>query len=175
MVIVAAVKNLFYFFQKGDQSNADYHKDFMTMLEVIEEYEDTGSLTHFPNLLKQELKGKGLDLSKASTDKLKEGKKTICKKFLVALILNGASEAKYNDLKQSMKENFVTETITYPKSPEAVLHILNAYQPPGGWGKHRQDARAGTKEGAMFAQTEGDNLWKARVNCHNCGKKGHIA
>jgi hypothetical protein len=27
----------------------------------------------------------------------------------------------------------------------------------------------------MFAQTEGDNLWKTRVNCHNCGKKGHIA
>ncbi len=27
----------------------------------------------------------------------------------------------------------------------------------------------------MFAQTEGDNSWKTRVNCHNCGKKGHIA
>jgi hypothetical protein len=27
----------------------------------------------------------------------------------------------------------------------------------------------------MFAQTEGDNLWKTRMNCHNCGKKGHIA
>ncbi len=26
----------------------------------------------------------------------------------------------------------------------------------------------------MFAQTEGDNLWKTSVNCHNCGKKGHI-
>jgi hypothetical protein len=26
----------------------------------------------------------------------------------------------------------------------------------------------------MIAQTEGDNLWKTRVNCHNCGKKGHI-
>jgi hypothetical protein len=26
----------------------------------------------------------------------------------------------------------------------------------------------------MFAQTEGDNSWKTRVNCHNCGKKGHI-
>jgi hypothetical protein len=37
-VIVAAIKNMFYFFWKGDQSNADYHKDFMDMLEVIEEY-----------------------------------------------------------------------------------------------------------------------------------------
>jgi hypothetical protein len=55
-------------------------------------------------------------------------------------------------------------TSTYPKSPEAVLRILNAYQPPTGWGKHKQDAGTGTKEGAMFAQTEGDNLWKTRVN-----------
>jgi hypothetical protein len=27
----------------------------------------------------------------------------------------------------------------------------------------------------MFAQTVGDNSWKTRVNCHNRGKKGHIA
>jgi hypothetical protein len=28
----------------------------------------------------------------------------------------------------------------------------------------------------MFAQqTKGGNTWKARENCHNCGKKGHIA
>jgi hypothetical protein len=48
----------------------------MAMFEVIEEYGGTGSLTHFPNLLKQELKGKGLDLSKATAEELKEGKKT---------------------------------------------------------------------------------------------------
>jgi hypothetical protein len=41
------------------------------MLEVIEEYGDAGSFTHFPNMLKQELKGKGVDQSKASTDKIK--------------------------------------------------------------------------------------------------------
>jgi hypothetical protein len=56
-----------------------------------------------------------------------------------------------------------------------VLCILNAYQPSAGWGKGRQDARAGTEKGAIFAQTEGDNLWKTRVDCHICGKKGHIA
>ena len=52
MVIVAAIKNLFYFFQKAEQSNADYHKDFMAMLEVIEEYGGAGSMTHFPNMHK---------------------------------------------------------------------------------------------------------------------------
>ncbi len=132
MAIVAAIKNLFYFFQKGDQSNADYHKGFMAMLEVIEEYGGAGSLTHFPNLLKQELKGKGLDLSKTTIEELKEGKKTVREKFLAALMLNGANGEKYNDLKKSMKGNFVTGISTYPKSPEAVLCILNAYQLPAG-------------------------------------------
>ena len=51
-VIVVAIKNLFYFFQKLEQSNADYHEDFMAMLEVIEEYGGKGSMSHFPNMLK---------------------------------------------------------------------------------------------------------------------------
>jgi hypothetical protein len=106
MAIVAAIKNLFYFFQKGDQANADYHEEFMAMMEVIEEYGGTWSLTHFPNLLKQELKAKELDLSTATTEKLKEGKKTVGEKFLAALMPNGANGTKYNDLKRSIKENF---------------------------------------------------------------------
>jgi hypothetical protein len=52
MAIVAAIKNMFYFFQKAEQSNADYHKDFMAMLEVIEEFGGAGSMTHFPNMFK---------------------------------------------------------------------------------------------------------------------------
>ena len=50
-----------------------------------------------------------------------------------------------------MKENFVMGMSMYPKSPEAVLRILNAYQPPAGWNKCRQEAGAATKEGATFA------------------------
>ncbi len=71
MAIVAAIKNLFYFFQKAEQSNADYHKDFTVMLEVIEEYGSTGSMTNFPNMLKQELDADGTDLSKATSDQVK--------------------------------------------------------------------------------------------------------
>jgi hypothetical protein len=52
MAIVAAIKNLFYFFQKAEQLNADYHEDFMAMLKVIKEYGGSGSMTHFPNMLK---------------------------------------------------------------------------------------------------------------------------
>ncbi len=89
-----AVKNLFYFFQKTEQLNADYHEDFMAMLEVIEEYGGAGSITHFPNMLKQELETNGIDLSKATSEQLKDGKKTICKKFLAALMLSSAHEAK---------------------------------------------------------------------------------
>jgi hypothetical protein len=108
---------------------------------------------------------------------VKEGKKTVCDKFLAALMLSGANGAKYNDLKQSMKENFVTGTSKYPESSEAVLRILNAYQPPAGWNKCRQKAGATSKEGAIFAQSDGgDNSWKSRLTYYKkCGKQGHIA
>jgi hypothetical protein len=88
VAIVAALKNLFYFFQKAEQSIADYYKDFTAMLEVIEEYGGTGSMAHFPNMLKQELDADGIDLSKATSDQVKEGKKTIRDKFLAALMLS---------------------------------------------------------------------------------------
>ncbi len=45
MTIMGVLKNLLYFFQKTTQSNADYHKDFMVVVEVIEEYGGAGSLT----------------------------------------------------------------------------------------------------------------------------------
>ncbi len=67
------------------------------MLEVIEEYRGAGSFTHFPNMLKQELEAKGVDLSKASADELKDSKKTICVKFLAALMLSRANRTKYNN------------------------------------------------------------------------------
>ncbi len=38
MGLVEAFKNLLYFFQKSTQSNLDYHKDFLVLVEVIEEY-----------------------------------------------------------------------------------------------------------------------------------------
>jgi hypothetical protein len=76
-----------------------YHKDFLAMLEMIKEYGGAGSMTHFPNMLKQELETNGTDLSKATSEQLKDGKKTVHGKFLAALMLSRANGAKYNDLK----------------------------------------------------------------------------
>jgi hypothetical protein len=89
-------------------------------------------------------------------------------------MLDWANRQKYGELKRGMAENYVIGTSEYPESPEVVLHLLTAYKPPAGWNKHRQDAGATSKEGAMFAQTEGNN-WKANMICHNCKKKEHIA
>ncbi len=176
MAIVAAIKHLFYFFQKDNKSNADYHEDFIAMLEVIQEYGGAGSLTHLPNMLKKEIKSMGTDLAKATSNQLKHAKKTVRDKFLAALMLSGANGAKYNDLKRNMKENFMTGISRYPENPKGVFRIINAYQPPAEWKRRKQDTRAGTEEGTMFAQAEGgDNSRKARINCHKCGKKGHIA
>ncbi len=75
-----------------------------------------------------------------------------------------------------MNKNFVMGTSKYPKSPEAVLRIPNAYQPLAGWNKCRQEVRTTSKEGAILVQTKGgDNSWKSRQDCFKCGKPGHIA
>ncbi len=55
-----------------------------------------------------------------------------------------------------------------------MLRILIAYQPPAGWNRRKQEAGAGTNEGAMFAQTDNYNL-KTNIECYKCGEKGHFA
>ncbi len=67
----------------------------------------------------------------------------------------------------------MTGMSTHPESPEAVLRILNAYVPPAGWNKRRQEAGATSKEGAMFAQT-GDAL-RLEMEETNHGSQGRPA
>ncbi len=74
MLIVGAIKNLLYFFQKTMQANADYHKDLMAMVEVIEEYGGAGSERYFPNMIKKELDSKKINMDKASASKMRDAK-----------------------------------------------------------------------------------------------------
>ncbi len=60
MSIVKSLKNLFYFFQKAEQSNSEFHDDFMALIKVIEEYGGAGSLAHFPNMIRMELVSKNV-------------------------------------------------------------------------------------------------------------------
>ena len=118
---------------------------------------------------------KSIDTDKATEGKMKEAKKKVREKFLATLMLNGANRDKYGELKRSMAENYVTGTSEYPESPEVVLCILNAYVPPVGWNRNiNHDARNLSDEEAMFAQSCGDDLWKANITCHGCGKQGHL-
>jgi hypothetical protein len=91
MSIIGAIKNLLYFFQKTTQANADYHEDFMAMVEVIEEYGGAGSLMYFPNIIKKELESKQIDMDKASASEMRDAKKIVRDKFLAALMLSGVN------------------------------------------------------------------------------------
>ncbi len=61
------------------------------MLKVIKEYRGAGLMTHFPNMLKQELEANVIDLSMATSEQLEDGKKTVREKFLAAHMLTGAN------------------------------------------------------------------------------------
>ncbi len=141
MLIVKWLKNLFYFFQKVEQSNSKFYDDFVALIKVIKEYGGAGSLTHFPNMIRKELASKNVaSMSKATPDELKEAKSIVRDKFLAALMLIGANAAKYNELKCSIDENYVTGTSKYPESPELVLRILKrqpAQARSGGWVRRR--------------------------------------
>jgi hypothetical protein len=113
-----------------------------------------------------------VDVANAAPKEKAEARRIVREKFLAVLMLNGANGSKYNGLKRSMNENYVTGTSTYPESPEVVLHILHAYQPPPEWNRRKQEGVG--EEGAMFVQV-GDDSWKANITCHECRKKGHLA
>ena len=132
-------------------------------------------MTYFPNMIKKELTAKSIDMEKATGDEMKEANKTVRKKFLATLMMNGANCDNYGELKRSMAENYVTGTSEYPESPKVVLRILNAYVPPVGWNRRiKQDATNLSDEGAMFTQSGGEDSWKANITCNGCGKQGHL-
>jgi hypothetical protein len=54
-------------------------------------------------------------MSKKTPDQMEEAKKTVCKKILAALMLNGTNGQKYGELKRSMAENYATGTREYPR------------------------------------------------------------
>ena len=105
MGLVGAFKNLLYFFQKPAQSNSDYHKDFLALAKVIEEYGGAGSLTHFPSMIKKELLSNNIAVINATAIQMEKAKKNVQDKFLAALMLSKANCDKYDDLKRSMQEN----------------------------------------------------------------------
>ena len=75
MSIAKPWKNLLYFFQKTKQSNSDFHKEFMALVEVIEEYVGAGLLIYFTDMIKKELSLNKLNnMSKATPKELKEAK-----------------------------------------------------------------------------------------------------
>jgi hypothetical protein len=175
MLIVGAIKNFLYFFQKTMQANVNYHEDFMAMVEVIEGCGGAGSLTYFPNMIKKVLESKKINMDKASAREMRDAKKKVHDKFLAALMLSGANREQYGESKRSMAENYVTGTSKYPESPEVVLCILSAYTLPPGWNRCLKQEGGAGDEGAMFVQSDGrDNSWKKNISCHNCGKKGHL-
>ena len=88
----------------------------------------------------------------------------------------GASSdpAKFSKSLKSI-ENYIQKNYTTCNDiMKAIQQLLNAYQPPAGWNRHKQEAGAGTDEGAIFAQTDNDN-WKNEIECYKCGEKGHFA
>jgi hypothetical protein len=175
MLIIGAIKNHLYFFQKTTQANADNHRDFMAMVEIIEEYGGAGSLMYFTNMIKKELESKKIDMDKASESEMRDAKKIVRDKFLAMLMLSRANREKHGKLKHSMAENYVTGTSKYPESPEVVLHILSAYTLPPGWNRRLKQEGGVGDEGAMFVQLVGRNdSWKRNISCHNSGKKGHL-
>ncbi len=92
MFIVAVLKNLFFYYYKNDQQNADYHEDFMALVEVIEEYRGAGCVSHFPNMIKIEPYGidSNADISSAMPDELNDAMKLdLVVIYLVVYFLNG--------------------------------------------------------------------------------------
>jgi hypothetical protein len=53
------------------------------MLKVIEEYGGAGSMTHFPNMLKREIKADETDMSNTTNEQMKEVKKAVRESFLL--------------------------------------------------------------------------------------------
>ena len=105
IAMVQSDKRLFIFFQRTNQKNSEYLKEFKALVEVIETYD--GQVGEHPGLMKMSLTEVSLDVGTASDDKKTSAKKKGKDKYIACLFLVGADNVRYRQLKIDLDNSFL--------------------------------------------------------------------
>jgi hypothetical protein len=189
--LASAIEDLFAY-RQGQQTIDDYHKEFKSRCEVIEQY--GGSLGAHPTvitrLMNEKNKGASPTIATLTTTTLHEGlmdgsitykeyhkvMERAVDSYMAALFLKHTNK-RYEPLLTELHNQFTQDINNYAKTVDQAYNTLVKYSIPGV--NNRERPRSGPSrenDQLAFVQTGSrDQNEFPDILCYNCQQQGHYA
>jgi len=155
------------FYQGAEMTTTEYVEYFTALVGVVETF--GGSYGREPGLVKAELIEAGVvDEDKPTSAELEAAYATCREQYLACMLLRGADNGRYHQLKDDLSNNMSLGKDNYPKTMVETTRLLNEYKVPPRAQRVREN-----QEGVAFVQ-EGKVVDVKNVTCYHCQKKGHF-
>jgi hypothetical protein len=156
-------------------SNTDYVEHFKALVGVVETY--GGAYGREPGLITKQLIEDGLtaaNIATATPDQIMTAKATCREAYLSCMLLRGADNGRYYQLKTDLANSMTMGADKFPKTPVKTMHLMMDYKAP----PRLQHDRETDGEGLAFIQGNRGKKKEPPPNigdddCWHCGKKGH--
>jgi hypothetical protein len=133
-------------------TNTEYAEHFMALVGVVETY--GGAYGRKPGLVATELVAQGVkpqDVNTAGPADVKKAEVVCCECYLSCMVLRGADNSRYHQLKVDLSNDMTKGTDNFPKTMAETMRILNNYVPL----PRLQRLRNLDGEGLAFVQGKG--------------------
>ena len=107
------LRALFINFQKNDQTNNEYPKEFQARMATMDNY-DANIVNLVPFLFEETMFG--TTVNQATEEEIKKAKEYVMKRGLAVLLLIGADRNTYGGMKNQMQQNMAIGMNNHPKS-----------------------------------------------------------
>ena len=178
----------FYNYKQGqDETNDDYHKNFLNMVSVIESY---GGLIGQEDILlscDDDYDALGTQ-EKKSDDNIKAAKERNKERMLAYAFIAKSDNKRYKDFKVELENDFNKGNDNYPHTINRALRMLtnirtekpvkkeqetnNVTFAQHGGGRNNNNNNGNTNGNSNNSGF--DTSWHKDATCHHCGEKGHI-
>ncbi len=140
------------YYQGHEVTNTVYVEHFKALVGAVESY--GRAYSQEPWLVATQLVVQGVkpkDVDTMSQDKIKKGKKVCHKCYLLCIILCGANNSQYFQLKNALSNNMTKGADNFPKTIVETMRLLTNYKAP----PRLQQVHDPDGEGLAFVQGKG--------------------
>jgi hypothetical protein len=113
------------YYQGHNVTNTEYVEHFRSLVGVVEAYR--GVYGHKPGLVATELVAQGMkpqDADIADRTDVNKAEEVCRKRYLSCMLLRGADNSRYSQLKVDLSNNMTKGTNKFPKAIVETMHLL---------------------------------------------------
>ena len=126
-VVYHTLLRLFVIFRQGNSSNSEYKHIFKEKIMVLETYNGGGLFGNSPGSMAREIKL--LELDTKIKDNVEKAQTSARGKYLATVFLLSLDMRRYGELIMALKNNYVKQQGTYPKTLSDMYGMMVTFGP----------------------------------------------